>query len=122
MNGIVGIVLLLSASHVNSFKFVPGRTSYHILPSHKVCDNNRIVCVKTQLSAVVKDIIEEDNLNEQFKEWEAEEEETQRRELEDTVREARAAGTEDELPDYMMRCADSHSHSSKSVMKRCLIL
>ena len=111
MNGIVGIVLLLSASHVNSFKFGPGRTSNHILPIHKLCDNNNKVCSKTHLAAVVKDIIEEDNLNEQFKEWEAEEEETQRRELEDTVREARAAGTEDELPDYMMRCAYFHFYS-----------
>ena len=59
---------------------------------------------KTQLSAEVKETVEDENLNEQFKEWEAEEEETQRRELEDTVRQARADGTEDELPDYMMRC------------------
>lgn len=61
---------------------------------------------------MVKDVIEEDNLNEQFKEWEAEEEETQRRELEDTIRQARAAGTEDELPDYMMRCAVHHNDNS----------
>ena len=104
MNGLFGIVLLLSVSSVNSYKFTLGRSNHRIPQSSKSCDVIRVTLSKTQLSVVVKETVEDENLNEQFKEWEAEEEELQRRELEDTVRQARASGTEDELPDYMMRC------------------
>ena len=102
MSGLISVILLLSASSITSYKF-PTRPNYRRTGQ---CDTIRVtIKSQTELLAVVKSPVEEDeNLNEQFKEWEAEEEEIQRRELEDTVRQARAAGTEDELPDYMMRC------------------
>jgi tRNA U34 5-carboxymethylaminomethyl modifying GTPase MnmE/TrmE len=46
---------------------------------------------------------EGESLEEQFAEWEREEIEEQRRDLEDKVQKARESGTEDELPDYMLR-------------------
>jgi hypothetical protein len=107
MNGIIGLALLLSASTASSYKFTFGRPAHLTSRIPNNCNLVRVTLSKTQLSAEVKQSVEDENLNEQFKEWEAEEEETQRRELEDTVRQARADGTEDELPDYMMRCVCS---------------
>ena len=104
MIGIFGLVLLLSATTTNSYKFSFSRPIHVISRVPSSCNLVKVTLSKTQLSAEVKETVEDENLNEQFKEWEAEEEETQRRELEDTVRQARADGTEDELPDYMMRC------------------
>lgn len=102
MNGLIGVVLLLST--VNAYKFTLGRSNHRVPTNAGSCDTVRVTLKsQTRLLAVVKETVEDENLNEQFKEWEAEEEEIQRRELEDTVRAARAAGTEDELPDYMMR-------------------
>jgi hypothetical protein len=103
MNGIIGLILLTSVSTVSSYNYA-GRVSFKRsfgIPDS--CKAIRVTQSATRLAAEVKAPIEDENMSEQFKEWEAEEEEIQRRELEDTVRKARADGTEDELPDYMMR-------------------
>jgi DNA-binding MarR family transcriptional regulator len=103
MNGIIGLILLTSVSTVSSYNYA-GRVSFKRsfgIPDS--CKTIRVTQSATRLEAEVKATIEDENMREQFKEWEAEEEEIQRRELEDTVRKARADGTEDELPDYMMR-------------------
>jgi DNA-binding MarR family transcriptional regulator len=103
MNGIIGLILLTSVSTVSSYNYA-GRVSFKRsfgIPDS--CKTIRVTQSTTRLAAEVKAPIEDENMSEQFKEWEAEEEEIQRRELEDTVRKARADGTEDELPDYMMR-------------------
>lgn len=103
MKNMMGLILLLTASTTTSFKFTYGRAINRFNRDPSSCAMIRVTESRTKLSAEVKETVEDENLNEQFKEWEAEEEEIQRRELEDTVRKARADGTEDELPDYMMR-------------------
>ena len=103
MTGIIGLILLTSVLTVSSYNFA-NRVSFNKafgIPNS--CKTIKVTKSATRLAAEVKVTVEDENMNEQFKEWEAEEEETQRRELEDTVRKARADGTEDELPDYMMR-------------------
>ena len=100
---LIGLILLLTASTAASFRFSYGRAIARFNQDPSSCSTIRVTQSRTKLSAEVKETVEDENLNEQFKEWEAEEEEIQRRELEDTVRQARADGTEDELPDYMMR-------------------
>lgn len=103
MRGLFGVVLLLSIVDIKSYTFPAGR-SYRV--QNNKCEHIKVTLKDTSLSATaVKKEKKDDNddMSEQFQEWEAEELEDQRRDLEDVVRKARDEGTEDELPDYMMR-------------------